>query len=498
MQHGGHAAVSTRVILSTKLSGPSHLSVAELLADRRGEEAALHARFLNPQFVRVLQTIGFDRVWTAADGAHLVDAAGDRYLDMLGGYGIFAVGRNNERVRDELQRLLASGTANLPQMGVTLLAGVLAEQIVARTPAGLDAVLMTNSGTESVEAALKFARAATARARIIHCDHAFHGLSLGALSINGNAEFRDRFGPLLPGCEPVPFGDLPALERELERGDVAAFVVEPIQGKGVHVPPADYLPGAQELCRRHGALLVCDEVQTGIGRTGRFLASEHWGVEPDIVTLSKALSGGYVPVGALVATRAVYDRVFDSMEHSVVHGSTFGTNDLAAAAGIATLAEIDRAGIMEHVRRSGELLMALTRPLVDRYEVVREVRGAGLMWAIEFQQPTGPAARRVWRLAEGRQPGMFAQLVAVSLFRDHRILAQVAGHRMNVLKATPPLVMTEDDVRHFAAALEDVIARAERLPRAMGRFALSMARGSMRGVPNGSANGAAAAERAHT
>jgi len=262
----------------------------------------------------------------------------------------------------------------------------------------------------------------------------------------------------------------------------------------VHLPGASYLREAQELCRRHGTLFVCDEVQTGLARTGRFLALEHWGLEPDVVTLSKALSGGYVPIGAVLASRSLFDRVFDSMERSVVHGSTFGTNDLAAAAALATLAELDATSLSEHAARAGDLLLELTRPLVDRYEVVREVRGLGLMWAIEFQEPSGGAARRVWRLVEGRQPGMFAQLVAVSLFKDHRILAQVAGHRMNVLKATPPLVVDDDDIARFADALDAILARAERLPRAMGRFALSMARGSLRrgGAParNGAVAGA--------
>jgi len=184
-----------------------------------------------------------------------------------------------------------------------------------------------SSGTEAVEAAMKLARATTGRPRILHAEHAFHGLTLGALSLNGNAEFRDGFGPLMPGCDPVPFGDLDALERELARGDVAAFVVEPVQGKGVNLPPPGYLIGAQERCRAAGALLVCDEVQTGLGRTGRFLALEHWGLQPDVVCVAKALSGGFVPVGATLVSRAVMDRVFDGMERGVRHGSTFGGND---------------------------------------------------------------------------------------------------------------------------------------------------------------------------
>jgi ornithine--oxo-acid transaminase len=458
----------------------SPLAVERILGDRRGEEFALNDRYLNPQFGRVLRTIGFDHTWASAEGAYLIDADGQRYLDLLGGYGVFAVGRNNPRVRDQLKALLDAQTANLPQMGVSLLVGVLAEQLLARAPASLGAVVMANSGTEAVEAAIKLARIATGRPRVLYCRGAFHGLTMGALSVNGNEEFRERSGPLLPGCDAVPFGDLDALRGELARGEVAAFLVEPVQGKGVHTPPPDYLPEAQELCRRHGALFVVDEVQTGLGRTGRFLALEHWSLEPDIVTVAKALSGGYVPVGATLTSRRVFERVFDTMERAVVHGSTFGNNDLAAAAGLATLAEIDAAGLVERSRRLGERLLELTGPLVERHEVVREVRGLGLLWAIEFGPPSGPVARRVWRTIEDRQPGLFAQLVALPLFHEHRILTQVAGHHLNVIKAIPPLVLDEQDLVQFAEALDAVLERAARLPTAMARMGLGMARRTVR------------------
>jgi acetylornithine/succinyldiaminopimelate/putrescine aminotransferase len=285
---------------------------------------------------------------------------------------------------------------------------------------------------------------------------------MGALSVNGNEEFRQRFGPLLSDCTQVPFGDLDALERELTRGDVAALILEPIQGKGVYLAPDDYLPGALELCHQAGALLIVDEVQTGLGRTGRFLALEHWGIEPDAVTLSKALSGGYVPVGALLTSRSVFKGTFDSMERSVVHGSTFGGGDLAAAAGLATLAVIEQERLVERAASLGELLLALTRPLAERFEIVREVRGLGLMWAIELGPPPGRAARRVWEAVERRQPGLFAQLVIVPLFRDHQILTQVAGHHMNVVKALPPLTIAEADLRRFADALAQVLEDVER------------------------------------
>jgi ornithine--oxo-acid transaminase len=444
--------------------------VDEILRARTGEELALGERYLNPQMGRIVRTLGFDKVWVGGEGAHLIDADGERYLDLFGGYGVFAIGRNHPQAVAAIEAVLAARTGNLPQLGATLLSGVLAEQLIRRAPASVAAVVPANSGTESVEAAIKIARAATGRERILYADHAFHGLTLGALSINGNSEFRDGFEPLLPGCERVPFDDLDALARELECGDVAAFVVEPIQGKGVNVPSEDYLPGAQRLCRAAGALFVCDEVQTGIGRTGRFLALEHWGLEPDIVCVAKALSGGFVPIGATLVSRPAFDAVFDGMESAVRHGSTFGGNDLAAAAGLATLRVLDEEDLVARAARMGELLLELTAPLVERFEVVRDVRGLGLMWAIEFGPPSGVAARRLFSRVEERQPGLFAQLVTVPLFKQHRIFCQVAGHHLNVIKALPALTVEESELRRFAVALEQAVAAAERYPSALARF----------------------------
>src|SRR6266511_3516236 len=315
--------------------------IHELLEARVGEDYELYAHTINPQFMRVLKTIGFDRVWARAAGQYLYDEAGGRYLDMLGGFGMFNVGRNNPRVRAALVEALELETPGSVQLGVSLLPGLLAEELLNRTPERLARVLFTNSGTEAIEAALKLGRAATGRYRVMSCEHGFHGLTLGALSANGDPHFVDRFGPLIPGFSQVPFGDLDALERELRSEDVALFLVEPVQGKGVNLPPAGYLDGAQELCRRYGTLFAVDEVQTGFGRTGRLFAFEHWGLDPDLVTVAKSLSGGYVPVGALLMAQRVYDAVFDSLEHSVSHGSTFAPNDLAMAAGLATLREVE-------------------------------------------------------------------------------------------------------------------------------------------------------------
>jgi ornithine--oxo-acid transaminase len=450
--------------------------VREILAERAGEEMALNDSYLNPKLGRIVRTLGFDKQWASGEGAHLIDVQGNRYLDLLSGYGVFAIGRNHPEAIAAVRDTMEAHTANLPQLGVTLLSGVLAEQLLARAPGSVAAMIPASSGAEAVEAAIKVSRAATGRARVLFAEHAFHGLTLGALSLNGNDEFRDGFGSLLPGCEAIPFGDVDALERELERGDVAAFVIEPVQGKGVNLPPDGYLAAAQRLCRDAGALLVCDEVQTGIGRTGRFLALEHWALEPDLICLSKALSGGLVPVGAVLVSRTAFDAVFDGMERAVRHGSTFGGNDLAAAAALATLRVLDGEGLVARAERLGALLLELTSPLVERYEVVSAVRGLGLMWAIEFGPPEGGARRSIWNAAERAQPGIFSQLIVGPLFHEHRVLCQVAGHRMNVVKALPALVVEEDDIRRFAAALEDVVARAERVPSAFLRFSVSMSR----------------------
>ena len=445
----------------------------EALLAAGGDDHARWARAINPQFVRVLRTIGFDRTWARASGAYLFDEGGNRYLDLLGGFGMYNVGRNNPRVRQALVQALELETPGSVQLGATALPGLLAEALLERTPPRLERVLFTSSGTEAVEAALKLGRAATKRTRVLSAESGFHGLTLGSLSANGNEAFTARFEPLLPGFDRVPFGDLEALERELRSEDVALFLVEPIQGKGCTLPPAGYLEGAQALCRRYGTLFAVDEVQTGFGRTGRLFAFEHWGLEPDLVPIAKSLSGGYVPVGALLMSRAVHEAVFDSMEHAVSHGSTFAPNELAMVAGLATLHELDEQGLVERSARLGERLLEETRSLVDGFEVVREVRGLGLMWAIEFGEPS--SGRMSWRMIERMQPGLFAQLVVVPLFSEHRILSQVAAHKLAVIKILPPLVVTEHDLDYFVDALRATVKRAQRVPSSLTRFALTAA-----------------------
>lgn len=456
------------------------LTLAELLAERVEDKYALHERHLNAQQVRVLRTIGFDVDYRRARGQYLYDADDNRYLDLLSGWGVFAVGRNHPHVVRRLREVLAQDLPDMVQMDVGVLAGVLAERLVARMPPGLERVFFANSGTEAVETAIKFARYATGRSRIVHVEHGFHGLTMGALSLNGDDEFREGFGPLLPGTVRIPFDDLDALEEALRGRDVAAFVVEPIVGHGVYVPHDDYLPGAQALCRRYGTLLVADEVQTGLGRTGRFLAVEHWGVEPDMVTIAKALSGGFAPVGAVACRREVFDAVFNRMDRSAVHGSTFSKNNLAMAAGIATLEVMDAEDLVAAAEVTGEQILTGLRGLLGRYEFLKDVRGKGLMIGLEFGRPESLKRRAAWALLEKANEGLFSQMITIPLLTRHRVLSQVAAARMNVVKFLPPLVIGRDDVRWLTEASEDVIAAADEVGGAVWDLGKQLAGAALR------------------
>jgi acetylornithine/succinyldiaminopimelate/putrescine aminotransferase len=435
---------------------------------------------MNPQMPRVLRTIGFDHDWVRAEGAYLFDRHGDRYLDFLGGFGVFALGRCHPVVEHALRDAIAGAIPSLVQMECAPLPGLLAEALVARMPTLDYRVFFTNSGAESVETAIKYARCATGRDRIVFAEHAFHGLTTGALALNGGSEFRERFGQLLPGCTSHPFGDVDALRRELRFGSVAAFVVEPIQGKGVFVAPDDYLRAASEVCHEYGTLLVIDEVQTGLGRTGTFFAFEQWDVAPDIVTIAKALSGGYIPVGATIATDAVVQKVFDKMDRAVVHSSTFGQNALAMTAGLATLHTLDAESVVRHAAATGARLIENLHALAERHEFVKEVRGRGLMIGIEFDRPRSVRLRAQWAMIESMRSALFTQLVIVPLFRDHRILTQVAGDHQNVLKILPPLIVTDAQADEFVDALDAVLTSLSRSLGIMFGVGRSLALPAMR------------------
>ena len=438
------------------------------LRQHEGEQYDLHAKHVNPAFVKMLKTIGFDKAYVRGEGCYLWDADGNKYLDLLTGWGVFALGRNHPKVGAALQQIIGGGLPNLVRMDCGLLSGLVAQKLTGHLPDSLSRVFFCNSGAETVETAIKFARCTTGRRDVVYCDHAFHGLSTGALALNGADFFRERFGDLMPGTTKVPYNDAAALEAVLSKKDVAAFIIEPVQGKTCEVATDDYLRAAQRLCNRFGTLLVMDEVQSGLGRTGKWFAFQHAdGVEPDIVCTAKALSGGYVPVGAVITKPKIMDGVFNSMERCVVHSNTFGQNDLAMAAALATLQVIEEDKLVENAAAMGEYVTAGLKRIGATCPFVADVRGRGLMFAIDFKRPEkSMKLKMAWDMLHKMNFAVFGQMVIIPLLQKHRILTQVAGYHTEVIKFLPPLTVTQSDLDWFLTAMADVLADTQRFPGA--------------------------------
>ncbi len=455
------------------------LSIRKLIEEKREQQFSLYHNYLNHQLLNVLKTLGFDKQYVRAEGQYLYDHEGQRYLDLLSGYGVYTFGRNHPKIAQLLKETLDLEPANMVQFDAPLLAACLAEKLAELMPPGINKFFFCNSGTEAVEGAIKFARAATHREKLLSCDGGFHGLTTGSVAMNGSEIFRKDFNPLLP-AERVPFNDLQALEAALKTKQFACFVVEPIQGKTVIIPDANYLPEAGRLCKKYGTIFIIDEIQTGIGRTGKFLASQHWSqTEADIITLSKALSGGWVPVGVIATKPEIFEKTFRNMEHAVVHSCTFGRNDLAMAAGLGVIDLLTSGDLLNQASEKGQLLLQKLQEKLLKFEMVKEVRGKGMMIGVEFCPPKSLTLKAGWSLLEAAGKGLFCQLIIIPLFRDFRILTQVAGPNCYVIKLIPPIVMSEQDIEDTANAFEQVVALAHRFPGAIWDLGKTLAKHSL-------------------
>lgn len=432
--------------------------------------------FVNPQWQRLLSVLGMNVRYTRCSGAELFTADGRRILDFLSGYCVHNAGHNHPdiiaAVKEELDRC---GPAML-QSHVPELAGELAGRLCERACGKLSKVFFCSSGSEGVETAIKFARAFTGRQGLLYNDGAFHGLTCGALSMMGDPFWRGNFGPMLQGTQAIPFADLAALEQQLATRQFAAFFMEPIQSEaGIRVPGRDYMQAAQALCRKYGTLFVLDEVQTGMYRTGPFLAAHRFDVTPDMVVLAKALSGGLVPVGAVLMSDPIYRSVFDSLRNSIIHASTFSENSISMRAGLATLDVLETNRLGARAQTLGERLRSRLREALGDYEMVEEIRGAGLLSGIVFQAPRQLRLRLGFEAFRKIHPGMFGQALVMRMFRDHAFLTQMCGNNFMVLKAAPPLVATEEQIDAFVSAIHKVVDDAH----SSGAFwteALGMAR----------------------
>lgn len=420
--------------------------------------SGLYSDYVNPQWVRLLDLLEMNVNYVHCSGAELITADGRRILDFLSGYCVHNTGHNHPAIVEALTAELARSGPAMLQSHVPDLAGELAAELCRRAGGALTKAFFCSSGSEGVETAIKFARAFTGRPGLVYADGAFHGLTCGALTLMGSDFWKRGFGPLLPHAYQVPFGDLQALEKQLAGCDIAAVILEPMQGEaGIRIPDSAYLTGVQALCRKYGTLFVLDEVQTGLGRTGQFLAAHHYGVEPDMVILAKALSGGLIPVGAVLMTEAVYDSVYDSLKRAIVHTSTYSENALAMRAGLATLQVLDDEQLAARAERLGDYVRGRLRDSLSGYEMVKEVRGAGLFCGIEFEAPTSVGLRLSFEAFRRIHAGLFGQMLVMRMFREHDILTQICGNNFLVLKVAPPLVATEEHLDTFVAAIGSVV-----------------------------------------
>ena len=399
-----------------------------------------YTEFVNPYLAKLMNFAGFG-VEMEASGCIIRDQDGTEYLDFLGGYGVFSLGHRHpaviQAVMDQLERMPLSGKTFFNKNQADL-----AEALAQVTPEGLQFTFFSNSGAEAVEAALKFVKGSTGRSKIVSTHGGYHGKTLGALATTGREKYRKQFEPLMPGVEFVEYGDLDAARAAIDE-HTAAFIVETLQGEGgIHVPPHGYLSGLRERTREVGALLIADEVQTGLGRTGKMFGCDHEGVSPDILTMAKALGGGVMPIGATSFTAEIGEKIYK--QNPLMHTSTFGGNPLACAAGLATIRVIQDEGLVERSAAMGEKMMLGLREIQAKHDLLSEVRGQGLMIGVEF------AMDEVGELA-------IAQMV------KRGMIAAYTLNNPRVIRLEPPLIVTEGQIDRALGILDEAVTETEEI-----------------------------------
>jgi ornithine--oxo-acid transaminase len=448
----------------------------ECVGEDRSNFEDQYVNGVNPHWVRLLKLLQMNVRYERCIGAELFTSNGKTILDCLSGYCVHNLGHNYPAViaaiKDELDRM---GPAML-QSHVPERAGELATRLCQLAGGGVRKAFFCSSGSEGVESAIKFSRVFTGRTGLLYTQGAFHGLTCGALSLMGDAFWKKGFGPMLSDTEEIPFGDEWALAEKLKSKKFAAFIVEPMQGEGgIRVPSQTYIERARELCSRYGTLLVFDEVQTGFYRTGKFLASHHYGVHADIVVLAKALSGGLIPSGAVLMTDPIYNAVYGSLKKSLIHTSTYSENGLAMRVGLAVLDSLEKENAGPRAEEMGQYLRSQLRSVLKDFEIVDEVRGAGLFSGVAFKAPRKLTLRASYEAFMAIHPAMFGQVLVMRLFNDHNILTQICGNNFTVLKVAPPLIVTKTQIDKCVSAIRSVVELAN-TPSVFWSEALGLAR----------------------
>jgi putrescine aminotransferase len=396
---------------------------------------------VNPSLARLLRLMGCNIVEEHSSGSSIFDTSGRRYIDCLGGYGVFSAGHRHPRiiraVKDQLDKMPLGSKVFLNKPLADL-----SEALARVAPGNLQYSFFCNSGTEAVEGALKLARLYTGRREIISTNNSFHGKTFGALSATGREMFRKPFEPLLPCFKHVPYNDANAI-REAITGDTAAVILEPIQGEGgIIVPDDDYLPAVRKICTDKGVLLIADEIQTGLGRTGKTFACQHWNIVPDILVLAKALGGGVMPVGAFMSTPEIWKSF---AANPLIHTSTFGGNPLACVAALEFIEVLEEERLSENANHLGNYLMKGLNEVHSRYpQVINEVRGKGLMIGVELTK-------------EGLAGVIFPEMV------KEGVLTAFTLNNPKVIRFEPPLVITKEEINTVLQVFEKIVEKSKEM-----------------------------------
>jgi ornithine--oxo-acid transaminase len=456
--------------IESQISPDTGFDIDSLLDIRQQDKHALYAQYLNSKKVRSARHMGFERQFTRAEGCSLFDDAGREYLDLDAGNAVFSVGRNHPLLRSTIESLLQRSPANWVTRDTPLLAGLLGEALAAQLPGDLNKFMFTNTGSETVEAALKFARRLTGRTGFAYLECDFHGLSYGALSVTGGDSRSELmghgFGPMLPGCQALPWGDIEALQQALQAEDVAALIIEPIQGASVKTLSGEYLQRAQALCNQHGSLLIVDEILTGLGRSGKFLAVDHHQLTPDLVLFAKGLGGGLLPLGALAIRQPHFHKLIEQ-QGAFVHGSTFGENDYSLAAGLATLSIIAEQNLSDRCAQLGQYFREGLEELRERHSMIQEIRGRGLLIGLQLQADRHWLRQPVAKLLHKK--GLLGHLIGMCMVEQHGVICSVPM-RNNVLRLHPPMLIERAQIDRCLQALDAVFKAAERFPDGVGQL----------------------------
>lgn len=419
-------------------------TAVDLLSEETTEK---YRRFVNPGIANILNFSGFQVPEDRAEGCYIWDASGRKFLDCVGGYGAFSLGHRHPKVVEAVKNQLEKEALKSHFFMSTELADA-CELLAQVLPGEIEYSFLCNSGTEAVEGALKCARIHTGRPEFIGAIDGFHGKSFGSLSVSGRDVYKEGFRPLLPETQHVPFGDADALADAISER-TAAVILEVIQGEGgVNIAPEDYFPRVREICDANGSLLILDEVRTGFGRTGKMFASELYGVQPDIVTMAKALGGGVMPVGAFSSNADVWHSMFG--KNPYLHSTTFGGNPLACAAVIAAIKTTIEEGLVERSRILGEKLLTGLRAVRKRYPwLIKEVRGKGLLAGLEFTEDD------------------VAALVITGCGRRD-LLAAYSLNNPKVVRVEPPLVIDESELDRAVGIIDEAVAETGAMLEGVG------------------------------